>query len=145
MSSMGLDLGTTFGYAFSEGRHGSFQLKKKPKEPVGVRYTGFSVWLQSIAPDVHTIYYEDVKNHVGILASHMYGGYLAVLQMFAYRHNIELIPIGVGTVKKFATGKGNASKEEMIAAAVQLGYSPNDDNEADAIHILRCGMAQKGV
>ena len=40
-----------------------------------------------------------------------------------------------GSIKKFWTGKGNAKKPEMIAAAVARGYdlSLRQDDEADAI------------
>src|SRR3546814_7549840 len=41
-----------------------------------------------------------------------------------------------GEIKKSATSKGNASKGEMIAATQEWGYSPADDNEADAIAIF---------
>jgi hypothetical protein len=43
----------------------------------------------------------------------------------------EAVP--VGTLKKFWTGKGNASKGEMIEAARERGFEPASDNEADAI------------
>jgi Holliday junction resolvasome RuvABC endonuclease subunit len=39
----------------------------------------------------------------------------------------------VGTIKKHATGKGNAGKDEMIASVQARGHQPADDNEADAI------------
>ena len=39
-------------------------------------------------------------------------------------------------IKKFATGKGNAGKPAMIAAAkARWDYTGNDDNEADALAI----------
>ncbi len=42
----------------------------------------------------------------------------------------------VGTIKKHATGKGNAGKEDMIASAQARGHNPTDDNEADAIALV---------
>ena len=44
--------------------------------------------------------------------------------------------VPVGTIKRFATGKGNADKAAMIAAMRARGYLPADDNEADAIALL---------
>jgi len=42
-----------------------------------------------------------------------------------------------GEIKKFATGKGNAGKPQMISAAqTKLGYPGEDDNEADALWLL---------
>ena len=34
------------------------------------------------------------------------------------------------------TGKGNATKDEMITAAKQKGFNPKTDDEADAIAIM---------
>ena len=42
----------------------------------------------------------------------------------------------MGTIKKHATGKGNASKDEMVASARARGHTPVDDNEADALALL---------
>ena len=42
----------------------------------------------------------------------------------------------MGTIKKHATGKGNANKDQMIGAVRMRGHTPADDNEADAIALL---------
>ena len=53
-------------------------------------------------------------------------------------------------MKRHATGKGNAGKLEMMAAARARGFRPSDDNEADALAILhwaietREGLAVSG-
>ena len=44
--------------------------------------------------------------------------------------------VPVGTIKRFATGRGNADKAAMIAAIRARGYDPVDNNEADAIALL---------
>jgi Holliday junction resolvasome RuvABC endonuclease subunit len=51
----------------------------------------------------------------------------------------------VGTIKKHATGKGNAGKQAVIAAMQAKGYHPKDDNEADALALLTWAMEQGGV
>ena len=51
--------------------------------------------------------------------------------------------VPVGTIKRHATGKGNAPKAAMIAAAHGRGFSPADDNEADAIAILFWALETK--
>jgi Holliday junction resolvasome RuvABC endonuclease subunit len=48
----------------------------------------------------------------------------------------------VGTIKRHATGKGNAGKGEVLAAMRQRGHAPADDNEADALAILYWAAAQ---
>ena len=46
----------------------------------------------------------------------------------------------MGTIKRFITGKGNASKLEVIKAVKALGHRPIDDNEADALSLLHLAM-----
>ena len=74
-----------------------------------------------------------------MVASEMVG----VLKDLCIEMNINLACYSAQQIKKFATGKGNAGKPEMIEAAKKLGYSPVDDNEADAIHLYH--LAQKDV
>jgi Holliday junction resolvasome RuvABC endonuclease subunit len=50
--------------------------------------------------------------------------------------------VPVGTIKKAATGKGNASKADMIAAAKRAGCFTEDDNEADAFWIAKWAVAE---
>ena len=52
--------------------------------------------------------------------------------------------VPVGTIKRFITGKGNADKQAVIAAVKERGFSPADDNEADAIAILLWALATRG-
>ena len=50
------------------------------------------------------------------------------------------------SVKLFATGKGNANKDRMIAAAIEAGARGNvNDDEADAFHLRRMGLAAHGL
>ncbi|MFP5382262.1 MAG: hypothetical protein ACLGG4_08355, partial [Gammaproteobacteria bacterium] len=51
-------------------------------------------------------------------------------------HGVPYQGVPVGTIKKHVTGKGNASKDEMMAAMRARGYLPTDDNEADALALL---------
>jgi Holliday junction resolvasome RuvABC endonuclease subunit len=46
----------------------------------------------------------------------------------------------VGTIKKHATGKGNAGKDQMIEAMQLRGHPVTDDNEADALALLHCAL-----
>ena len=47
----------------------------------------------------------------------------------------------MGTIKKHATGKGNAGKADMLNAMRNKGFSPADDNEADALALLDWALA----
>ncbi len=52
--------------------------------------------------------------------------------------------VPVGTIKRFATGDGNADKDAVIDAIRARGSTPADDNEADALAILLCAIAAQG-
>lgn len=51
--------------------------------------------------------------------------------------------VPVGSIKKRATGKGNAEKAAMVAAVRSMGFEPSDDNEADALALLAMVMATR--
>jgi Holliday junction resolvasome RuvABC endonuclease subunit len=51
--------------------------------------------------------------------------------------------VPVGTIKRYVTGKGNADKQAVIAAVKALGFSPADDNEADALALLHWALANR--
>jgi Holliday junction resolvasome RuvABC endonuclease subunit len=145
MSILGVDLGTTFGWAtLVDGvgvESGSYKIKTKPNAPKGERYYQFYTAIQGLLRQgVTQIYYEDVKRHIGTDAAHVYGGYRAILLCLAFQLDIPVTGIGVGTIKKCWTGKGNATKGMMIAEAGKRSFTPHDDNEADALAILHCGI-----
>jgi hypothetical protein len=87
-------------------------------------------------PSYHVPEREEVRRHAGTDASHIYGGLMATLTSWAELRGVPYQGTPVGTIKRHATGKGNAPKAAMIAAARARGFSPADDNEADAIAIL---------
>ena len=79
-----------------------------------------------------------IPGKTNVYAAHCYGALVAVLEMGAETHKVSVLPIPVGTIKKHATGKGNARKEAMVAAA-KLRWPEIricDDNHADALWIL---------
>jgi crossover junction endodeoxyribonuclease RuvC len=45
-------------------------------------------------------------------------------------------PVGVGQIKKFWTGRGNVTKEDMVAETRARGFDPVDGNEAIALALL---------
>ena len=69
---------------------------------------------------------------------------MATLTAWAELRGIPYQGVPVGSIKKHATGKGNADKVSMINAARARGYSPADDNEADAIAILHWALETRG-
>ncbi|CAK01364.1 crossover junction endodeoxyribonuclease RuvC [Bartonella tribocorum] len=138
-----LDLGSKTGWAIcgADGHIVSGVMNFQPRrfEGGGMRYLRFKRCLSEIKQAVGSIdavYFEEVRRHVGTDASHVYGGFLATLTAWCEHHQIPYEGIPVCTIKKATTGKGNASKEEMIKVMRAKGHAPEDDNEADALAIL---------
>jgi hypothetical protein len=140
---LALDLGTTTGWALrgQDGRITSGTLTFKPSrfEGGGMRFLRFRGWLAEIAAlsgGITRIAFEEVRRHVSTDSSHAYGGFLATLTAWCEQESIPYEGVPVGTIKRFATGRGNADKAAMVAAMQARGYAPADDNEADAIALL---------
>jgi Holliday junction resolvasome RuvABC endonuclease subunit len=142
-SILALDLGTTTGWALQsrEGhvQSGSQSFRPQRFEGGGMRFLRFRRWLTELkacAGNIDAVYFEEVRRHAGVDAAHAYGGFLATITAWCEHHRIPYQGVPVGTIKRHATGKGNATKEEMLAAVRQLGHRPEDDNEADALALL---------
>lgn len=144
---LALDLGTNTGWALRRDGttiSGTASFKVGRYEGGGMRYLRFQRWLDELAHDgVDSIWFEEVRRHAGTDAAHVYGGLLATLTAWCEHHGIPYSGVPVGTIKKHATGKGNANKDAMIAAAVARGFTPVDDNEADALALLH--MVEAGA
>lgn len=149
MNILALDLGTTTGWAccHSGGLFTTGSQSFKPTgrfEGGGMRYLKFSNWLSDLyinTPNgIEHVVFEEVRRHMGVDAAHAYGGFLAHLTAWCEKHEIPYQGVPVGTNKKFATGKGNADKAQMILAARKRGFDPVDDNEADAISLLHYAL-----
>jgi Holliday junction resolvasome RuvABC endonuclease subunit len=152
MNILALDLGTTTGWAICtrDGtvRSGSQSFAVKRMEAAGQRWLKFRAFLaeqRAQGGEIHAVYYEDVKQHAGTLAAHVYGGFLATIEAWCAANNVPLRPVGVGQVKKHWTGKGNADKSMMIATARAKGFAPVDDNHADALAILSLARELEGA
>lgn len=143
---LALDLGTTTGFAYKHGisiKSGSISFKTKRHEGAGMRYLKFEKWLNTIKESgIREVHFEEVRRHVGTDAAHVYGGFMAVLMKWCENNQIPYSSVPVGTIKRSATGRGNASKEEMIEAVKKAGFDPIDDNEADAIALLYCVISE---
>ncbi len=135
---LALDLGTITGWAIRNElgiTSGSVSFKQDRFQGGGMRFLNFQRWLGQL-PKVDVVYFEEVRRHLGVDAAHAYGGFLSTLTSWCEMNQIPYQGIPVGTIKRFITGKGNASKEEVIGAVKTLGYTPIDDNEADALALL---------
>lgn len=143
---LGLDLGTTTGYALAYQtpdanpvslilpQHiGQLDLSAGSYDSGAIRFVRLRQFLSVISPDA--IFYEDVKNDppggmskfsVGAViariatASELLGAFRATVCTWAEENGIPCTGFKIGTIKKRATGKGNSNKEDIIKACNAL-------------------------
>ena len=127
---LALDLGTTTGWALRghDGLITSGTVSFRPGrfDGGGMRYLRFTNWLTELdrlSGPIAAIWFEEVRRHAGTDAAHVFGGLMASLTSWAELRGIPYQGVPVGTIKRHATGKGNANKQAMIAAA-QPAYRP---------------------
>ena len=140
---LALDLGTQTGWALAtcDGciTGGSQSFKPQRFEGGGMRFLRFKRWLTELKHcnnGIDHVVFEEVRRHAGVDAAHAYGGFMAHLTAWCEHHAIPYQGVPVQTIKKHATGKGNADKAAMLAAAKVRGFTPIDDNHADALALL---------
>lgn len=147
---LALDLGTQTGWALLQPAgitSGSECFKPQRFEGGGMRFLRFKRWLTDLkahADGIDALYFEEVRRHASTDAAHAYGGFLATLTAWCEHHQIPYQGVPVGTIKKHATGRGNAGKDEVIAAMRSLGHAATDDNEADALALLHWAADTQG-
>lgn len=152
MTLLALDLGTKLGWAVAFGPgdilHGTVEFRCGRFEGGGMRWLTFRKWLNTLLADhgpLEAVYFEEVAAHKGTAAAHLYGGFLSTLTAWCEQKGIPYKGVPVGTIKRHATGKGNANKAAMIEAVKAMGFTPETDNDADAIALVRCMMGEKAA
>ncbi len=160
---IGIDTGTACGWGVlrTDGRRvlsGEWDLSIRKGEGSGmpfVRLRGYLASLHEAFPDAVWAY-ELVERHVRMIngkpqvntyAAQTYGKLVGTLLGYLEGEGVSrYVGVPVATVKRTATGKGNAKKEAMIAAAKRRWESGSDafrsdvksiedDNEADALWV----------
>ncbi|WP_109477680.1 polynucleotidyl transferase [Paraburkholderia sp. C35] len=153
---LALDLGTQLGWSTRDAngrvRHGSISFHPRKTDAAGQRWLRFSAHLSSLKREVggefHVAYYENVmahgtREHPNVVAAHVYGGFLACLEVFCDINRIRLEPVSVTSVKKSWTGRGNCNKDAMVDEARRRGFKVVDDNAADSLAILHYAIAKE--
>jgi Holliday junction resolvasome RuvABC endonuclease subunit len=169
---LGMDLGSNCGVAIYDYTPGAkllqenlqlfqWDLSTQGLESGAARFVRLRAFLNVVQPDA--VAYEDVKysppkefflnKKFGIpavlarvaTASEVLGGLKVTVATWAQEHNLLSNGYAIATIKKFATGNGRASKEDMIAAANktlgtafdQSRYKTDGlDNVCDAAFVL---------
>lgn len=141
---LALDLATRTGWAI-RSFDGSFASGVTPflqTTNPGDRWDRFSMWLDAWGdghPDM-IVYERPLLHHVSGASSELAFGFSTRVQEFGARRKIKTIPIHNMTLKKWATGDGRADKKKMILFARAWKLDVQDDNEADALHLLHYAL-----
>jgi Holliday junction resolvasome RuvABC endonuclease subunit len=84
---------------------------------------------------------EDYAPHsVGILSTIRLAEVGGAVRMMLYELGLPYLNVRPNTLKRYATGNGNAPKERMILAASVGGASPRNHDEADAWLLRALGL-----
>jgi len=134
--ALALDLGKTTGWAYANGnlRRSSFTIL-----PAGIRnvYPEFFNILRRMLDheQIEEVVYEDPKFNRGF--SYI-PGLIALLIVVCKERDIPTFACTVQEVKKTATGKGNATKEQMRAALTShmRGWVVDQEDAIDAAWVL---------
>lgn len=143
---LALDLGTQCGWARTRPRRllsGVWSLSPDGDGHAG-RIAKFQRALIAVTPRPVLIVYEEAMSHKGTRAAHIFGHLEGKLLEYAVWAGIPVEALTPSQVKKHATGKGNADKEMMVAAAnekwrMEILVSHHD--QADALWTLDTWLA----
>lgn len=156
MKIFALDLGTNCGWAIRNFSGGvvagtwKFTPKKKGANccDIDPRLLEFGAMLDQEVRGYDYLVYEDVKFVRSQAQAHLWAGFRAVMWLHAHALDMPTLCCPVQTLKKFATGKGNADKDDMALAYYEkagVGFPGEstvrrihtlDDNAIDAWHLL---------
>ncbi len=154
MILLAIDPGTHCGWALRDLATGVYlgsgvwDLGARRHEGGGMRFLRLRSYLLEVLDGVTVglVAYEEVRRHLGTDAAHIYGGIVASITAECEARGIPYCGIPIATIKKAATGRGNADKAAMVAAAAARwpGWEPETDDEADARWIAEAAAAEFG-
>jgi hypothetical protein len=150
-ATVALDLGQKTGWAVCTP-HGvitndTAEFRPSRHEGRGMPYLRFRRWLgepQQSTGGLGEVLYEEIRAHRGTLADQIYGPFLGHHPAWCESRAIAYAGVRVGTIKPHIASKGNATKEEVIAAVQALGFEAKDDNDADALALLDWALKSGG-
>ena len=93
---------------------------------------------------IGVVHYEEVRRHAGTDAAHVYGGLLATLTAWCEQHAIAIPGRARRHDQAVHHRQGQRRQGRVIAAIRARGFTPADDNEADAIAILLWAIETDG-
>lgn len=148
---LALDCATKTGWCLlKDGRvyeSGVEDFSKRRGESNGAMFLRFRHWLNQLVDrdDVHLVVYEQA-HHRGGAATEIGVNLTGRVQETCTQSEVEYVAVHTTTIKKHASGKGNADKAVMMERAREvLGRPPIDDNEADAVLLALYAFSEYGM
>lgn len=140
---LSLDIATKTGF-YNIYEHGMVKFPNNDKAPkyLGPDYgqhKAFRQWLIDMIHKHHVkmIVAEDLIMGHGYMDIRKLGEFHGILHEVCETCDVALIKINPTHLKLWATGKGNADKKMMVDACEKRWHiEPQDDNEADAVHLF---------
>ena len=141
---LALDIATKCGFysSFGYGTQYFPNTEKAPKKfgPNYQQHKAFRDWLKKFILDhnIKLVAAENVEVSKSFLALRKLSEFRGVLYEICATLNVPIIFVGIPVLKKWMTGNGNASKQEMMDMAIKRFHLDveDDDNAADAAAIF---------
>lgn len=132
---LALDIATTTGWACGKGNNLSYgHLIVAQCDNLSDKFFRFynlmEKFIEIKTPEVIVIERPFIR---GYASTYWLCGACAIAEMVAASRRIPVIKFSPTTIKKFTTGNGRASKEDMMKAIKKRGFKPEIHDEADAI------------
>lgn len=130
---LAIDPGTQLGFC-TEKSSGSVSFARKYSND---RIRAFRDWLSDIVlkEKIKMVVYERPTQGM-FMATRIHSHFEAIILLMCSYYGLGYMEVSAAEVKKWATGKGNAKKPQMIEACKErFGITPKDDNECDAMWI----------
>jgi len=139
MKVLSLDVASKTGWCIDTKRlYGTWDLKTLKDESMGmklIRLRAKLILIHAVEKLDVIIYERPAGQHTASIMhqSKMIG----IIEEFCEQVGIDYRAFSAKEIKKFATGNGNCGKQAMVdAAKIKYGYKGEDDNIADAMHML---------
>lgn len=141
---VGIDPATKCGYAVLDAKGnalmgGTWQLERRSGDGAGMLYVRFQRLFRELVRsldddnDLIVCYEQQANRFAG--SAHVGLGIISHIQRICEEQNVPYTGVAFSTVKKHATGNGQANKAAMVEAAKARWGLVEDDNHADSLWI----------
>ena len=136
---LGLDLSlTATGYAYNEEDIGVIRSKAKGER----RLAEIRDAVEEFAFEADVVVLEGYS-YASANQAHQIGELGGVIRLTLWQRRKPFAEVPPAVLKKYATGKGNADKDAMLAAAIRrFGFEGDNNNAADAWLLRAMGQAE---